>query len=166
MCHTWAFDTYSARFLLKNFLLKTRNWGSNISTKTSRVVRKFLLQIHWMIRNKMYESDFLWEHFHFFLSIVQKSCNSLICTYPSYDCNRWVRVHITIIQYHKVNDFRKYTYQERREMKLFYVELLNPTAGRCPQRISYTHIPSHLSTCVNWCIRILFVIFNVLKKSG
>jgi hypothetical protein len=30
----------------------------------------------------MYESDFLWEHFHFFLSIVQKTYDSLIyiCT--------------------------------------------------------------------------------------
>ncbi len=57
---------------------KNRCWCSDTSTRTSRIARKFLLQIHWMIRNKMYESDFLWEHFHFFSSIVQKSCNSLI----------------------------------------------------------------------------------------
>jgi hypothetical protein len=59
---------------------------------------------------------------------------------------------------------REDTYQQRRRMKLFYVKLLNPTAGRCPQRISYTYIPSYLCTCVTWCIRKLFVIFNVFNK--
>jgi hypothetical protein len=60
---------------------------------------------------------------------------------------------------------REYTYQQRRRMKLFYVKLSNPTAGRCSQRISYTYIPSYLCTCVTWCIRKLFVIFNVFNES-
>jgi hypothetical protein len=60
---------------------------------------------------------------------------------------------------------REYTYQQRRRMKLFYVKLSNPTAGQCPQRISYTYIPSYLCTCVTWCIRKLSVIFNVFNKS-
>jgi hypothetical protein len=86
MHHTWAFNAYSEQCLLKRFLLKTRTWCSNISTRTSRVARKFLLQIHWMIRNKMYESDFLWEHFHFFWSIVQKTYDSLICSNNNLKC--------------------------------------------------------------------------------
>ncbi len=57
---------------------KNRSWDSNISAKTSRVVWKFLSQTQWRIRNKMYETNFLWKHFHSFLLIVQKSYDSLI----------------------------------------------------------------------------------------